>query len=275
VKLKAIFIIFNVLIAVSFLFVFLMPVFFLGWEYAGTFWSANWYLALLFVLVLGVLNAYFIRNWRLFAALEGEDWPGVIAVLEGRVGKGSWFSSGDVRLLVNAYVVTGRPEGIARLESDLKTRKPGVRKKNALILGIPHLLSNDGERIASYFGEFAGDSSVSDTEWLQWSRAFGLMLAGRNDEAREIFHSLIDEDREPIVRALSAYLLEAYAGDDPAERERIDRCKREITSGKTEKEWDRLVEKARGDLYVLILTKLLRDVRTWLYGGSGETTTVS
>ncbi|MFP4151522.1 MAG: hypothetical protein ACLFR8_12445 [Alkalispirochaeta sp.] len=274
-KLKAIFIIFNVLIAVSFLFVFLMPVFFLGWEYAGTFWSANWYLALLFVLVLGLLNAYFIRNWRLFGALEGEDWSAVIEVLEARIRKGSWFTSGDVRLLVNAYVVTGRPEGIVALESDLKTRKPALRKKNALILGIPHLLSNDGTRIAAYFGEFAGQSGVSDAEWLRWSHGFGLMLEGKNDEAREIFHSLIDDERDPIIRALSAYLLEAYAGSDPAERERIDRCKEQITSEKAGNEWDRIVEKAREDLYVLILTKLLRDVRVWLYGERDETTTVS
>lgn len=269
-KLKAIFIIFNILIGVSFLFVFLMPAFFLGWEYATTFWSSNWYLAVLFVAVLAVLNVYFGRNWRLFTALEREDWDGVIAVLENRVFQKHRANTGNIRLLVNAYVVRSKTEGITRLEEELREHNPSALRKNALILGIPHLLSNDGEEIATYYGEFVDTTTGSQAEWLQWSRAFGLMLQQRAEEARSTLETLCENGSDTVVRALSGYLLEAYAAPDGVQRERIDRTRDTITKKYTAAEWDRIVEKARSDLYVLILSKLLRDVRGWLYGSNDE-----
>ena len=95
-------------------------------------------------MILAVLNGYFGRNWRVFTALEREDWDGVIEVLENRIFRYHRVNSGDVRLLVNAYVVRSRTEGIARLEGELRKHKPAALPKNALLLGIPHLLSNDG-----------------------------------------------------------------------------------------------------------------------------------
>lgn len=264
-KLKAIFVIFNILIGVSFLFVVFMPAFFLGWEYAGVFWASNWYLALLFLLVLGILNTYFVYNWRLFTALQNEDWDAVILVLEKRVFDRKRFTAGNIRLLVNAYVVRARTSGIGRLEDALRTHKPKVLRKHALLLGIPHLLSNDGAEIATYYGEFAEDASGHRKEWLRWGFAFGRMLEQRPQDARETLDELCDHASDPIVRALSGYLLEAYAQKDADERRRIDACRASITSSHSAAEWDALVEKARTDLYVLILSKLLRDVREWLY----------
>lgn len=264
-KLKVIFLIFNVLIGVSFLFVFLMPAFFLGWDYAGAFWASNWYLAILFVVVLTVLNVYFGWNRRLFSALEREDWDGVISVLERRIYTRRRYGNGSVRLLVNAYVVRGKNESILRLEEELKAKRPRLQTKNALILGIPHLLSNDGKRIAEYYGQFIGEVSGRDADWLRWSRSFGLMLDQRADEARETLDDLADDADDEIVQALSAYLLEAFTGTDHDESDRINACKQRLTERHSAAEWDKMVEKARGDLNVLILSKLLRDVRTWLY----------
>lgn len=264
-KLKAIFIIFNVLIAISFLFVFLMPAFFLGWDYAGTFWAANWYLALLFIAVLSILNVYFGRNWRLFTALEQEDWDRVIQVLEERIYKGKRKAQGNIRLLVNAYVVRSKSEEITRLEEHLRTHEPRALQKNALLLGIPHLLSNNGEEIVSYYSEFLDSAQGAQAEWLQWSTAFGNMLQQKADVARGSLETLCDNGKDTIVRALSGYLLEAYAAQDEEQRVRIDRCRESITAKYSSAEWDKVVEKSRSDLYVLILSKLLRDVREWLY----------
>jgi signal transduction histidine kinase len=265
VKLKAIFVIFNILIGVSFLFVVFMPAFFLGWEYAAVFWASNWYLALLFLLVLGILNTYFVYNWRLFTALQNEDWDAVILALEKRVFERKRYAAGNIRLLVNAYVVRARTEAISRLEEELRAHKPKVLRKNALLIGIPHLLSNDGAEIATYYGEFVKAASGRRKEWLRWSFAFGRMLEQRPQDARETLDDLCDNASDPIVRALSGYLLEAYAQKDESERQRIDACREVITSSHSAVEWDALVEKARTDLYVLILSKLLRDVREWLY----------
>ncbi len=77
-KFKAIYILFNVVLVVSFLVIFLMPVFLLGSDYFSLFWTRNWVIAVVFVVTLAALNTYFLLNWGLFTRLEREDWPGLI-----------------------------------------------------------------------------------------------------------------------------------------------------------------------------------------------------
>ena len=52
-KFRLLFIIFNFVILASFLLIFLMPAFVLGWEYTSVFWSTNWPVGLVFLVVLG------------------------------------------------------------------------------------------------------------------------------------------------------------------------------------------------------------------------------
>ena len=65
-KFRTIFILFNVVIIVSFLFVFLLPLFLLGPESSLGFWKGNWYLALFFLALIAGLNAFFIVNRQTF-----------------------------------------------------------------------------------------------------------------------------------------------------------------------------------------------------------------
>ena len=265
-KLKTILIIFNVLIGLSFLFVFLMPAFFLGWDYAGVFWKTNWYLAVLFAAVFVILNTYFAGNWKLFSALEREDWRAVSEVLEQRVYKRRDYSRGNVRLLVNAYVVLSEIEKISALETELRKKSYRAMKKNALVLGIPHLLSNDGAEIASYYGEFIDQNGATESDWMRWCNAFGLMLQQRTEDARYALKELCAHAKDTIVRGLSAYLLDAYAQHDTEDTDRISNCRKEITDRYDRSRWRNKVENERANLYVLILGKLIRDVEEWLYG---------
>jgi hypothetical protein len=265
VKLKTIFIIFNVLIGISFLFVFLMPGMFLGWEYAGVFWRENWYLILLFLAVFGLLNGYFSLNRRLFVALEREDWDAVISVLEKRVLEKHRFTTGNIRLLVNACVIRSRSDRIRAIENAIRQHRPRKLGSNALLLGIPHLLSNNGAEIVEYYGPFRDSISGRRGDWIRWSYAFGLMLQEKTSEAAETLRTLCTDGKDPVVRAVSAYLLEAYAGTDEGIRGTIDATRAALKTAHSPAEWERLVERQRSELYVLILSKLLQDVTEWLY----------
>ncbi|MFW5694597.1 MAG: hypothetical protein ACOCYB_05475 [Alkalispirochaeta sp.] len=265
VKLKAIFIIFNVLVAFSFLFVFFMPAFFLGWDYARVFWTSNWYLAAIFVIVLVVLNTYFISNRRLFSALEAEDWDAVISVMEHRVYHKHRYSTGNIRLLVNAYVVTSQSEKVQQLEDHLRDTRYAVVRRNALIFGIPHLLSNDGEEMARYYGEFLDTGRGEDRDWIRWNYAFACMLKKDLSEARTILEELCNRVKPGVISAVSAYLLSAYGDESPDAVALSDRTRSAIRTAMSRAEWNKKVEKARGDLHVLVLSKLLQDVEAWLY----------
>ena len=267
-KLKSIFIIFNVLVVISFLFVFFLPAFFLGWDYTAVFWGDNWYLAVLFLAVLAILNVYFGRNWRLFTALEHEDWDAVISVMERRVfGRGP-VRQGNVRLLINAYVVTNRTGKVGELELHLREHAPKVLQRSALLFGIPHLLSNNGEEMAAYYGEFLETGSRRDREWIRWNYAFALMLQQRLDEAREILLELARETKPGLLQALSAYLLDAY--QDGATKEIVGQSRSAIQSALSRREWQKRVDDERSELHILVLSKLLRDVEEWLYGDAAE-----
>lgn len=283
-KLKAVFIIFNAIVVVTFLLVFLMPLFFLGFEFTMVFWRSNWYLAVLFFLVLAILNGYFVINWPLFSALEREDWHGIAGVLEKRVHQRHRYSDQNIRLLVNASVVTGRPEKIVALEKHLREHKPDLVRRHVLRLAIPHLLSNDGDEIARYFQEFrrAGPGSGAtgsrgSTEqafWIEWGYAFGLMLQGQLQEGRATLTRIVDEAPAGIVRAISLYLLVPHSGSDgvvsdgdAADGTTPDGEARRaaLVAALPRDQWRKKVEREQSELHVLVLGRLLRDVEEWLY----------
>ena len=72
-KFRLIFIVFNVVLVISFLVIYVTPLLILGWSYTRIFWANNWYLPVIFVGIIGVLNAYFASNRKLFRLLENED----------------------------------------------------------------------------------------------------------------------------------------------------------------------------------------------------------
>ena len=76
-KFKTIFLLFNIIIVISFVFIFFMPVFMLGADYGITFWQKNWPLAIFFVLILAAFNGFFLSNWQVFSLIEAERWDSI------------------------------------------------------------------------------------------------------------------------------------------------------------------------------------------------------
>ena len=265
-KLNTIVIIFNLLIVVSFLFVFLLPVSFLGWEFATGFWADHWYLTLIFVAVLVLLDGYFARNAALFSALEKEHWPRVIDTLRHRIYTKGRASDQNVYLLVNAYLVSSKPEGIGELEAHLREHNRKALSRNALLLGIPRLLSSDGERIRSFYGEFRTDQGTRNDEgWVEWCYGYGSLLAGEYDDARASLVPIADRSGPGVLKALAVYLLRPFVDLDAAFETRIASYRDAITAHLSKRDWERRVDRARGKLHVLVLSTLVRDVGDWLY----------
>ncbi|TVR67396.1 MAG: hypothetical protein EA427_13905 [Spirochaetaceae bacterium] len=277
-KLKTVFVLFNAIVVTTFLLVFLMPVFFLGIEFSTIFWRSNWYLAVLFVLVLLILNSYFAINWPLFSALENENWREIADVLEKRIRTRGRYSESNMRLLLNAYVVSGSTGKIQELEEHLRTRKPDVLEHHALRFGIPHLLSNDGKQIERYFAEFrrpggAGDGAVSTRRrgksdkvyWVEWGYAFGLLLQERLDEGRTILQQIVKSAPAGIVRALALYLLAPHSEQEKTGDSDTEAARRDLVRELPREAWEKQLERERAELHILVLSRLLRDVEEWLY----------
>lgn len=263
VKFKAVFVLFNLVIVVSFLVIYLMPLAMLGWDYTRTFWSENWGLPVLFGLILVGLNVYFARNWRLFRLLEQEDWDGLIEHLEHRIYKRNTLVQQQCRILVNAYLVRSRLDDIARLEREIRDRRPKLLKALVMPIGIRYLLGNDPEASSAYFGEFV-DQRCREAGWVRFSHGFALLLSDDREGAATAFRRVIEEERDRVLLLLTLYLAE---GIEPGTWSgHIDElCRRTSPEKLTSR-----IERERSRVQVVILSRLIDEAKEWLFRDSSS-----
>ncbi len=281
-KFRTIFTLFNVVILSSFAFVFLMPLFVLGPGPAFDFWKDNWYLGLFFLLLIAGLNAFFLANRRVFLLVEREDWGGLSAYLvksmfgSGRSRPGR-FRSSRVRLLINAYLLQSDAEGIARLESELAAKRPDLLRKNALLFGVTRLLSGRHAEAESFLKDYLSAKDADSPDWLGFDYGFSLIMQKRIAEARPYVEAALASG-DAVLRGLAAYLLDTLCAEaEPVEAERdsarqkADSCRELLRKRFSEARWAKEVERAKGEVHIVILSKLVDEAGRWLFDKSAAT----
>ncbi len=264
-KFKTIFILFNAVIILSFLIIYCMPLLILGWEYTRFFWSKNWFLPLIFVAVIAGLNTYFIINWKLFRYLETENWDNLRNYLEKQIYQKNRVKPQYIRVLVNAYLVSSEVDKITELEQYLKKDHQDYRTKFALILGIPKILSNDREEMKSYYREFLPITSGRDGAWIKWCFAFAGMYGDEKENAKYTLLEISSQKKDPVLRLLTMYLLDGFRKEDPSVETTVRNFLEETTEEHTPATWEKLMEKHKRDIFVVILSKLIEDAAAWLF----------
>lgn len=273
-KFKTIFILFNAVVVFSFVFIFLFPLFLLGGEYALGFWKSNWFLALFFLVILGVLNGFFLSNWKLFELVEKEDWKALSDWLRVRIFEKGSIRGQYVRLYVNAAMLQSDLGAIDRLESLLREKKPALLRRQAVLFGVGYLLRNDSDASLKFFEPYLEASDVEARGWLWFDYGFSLILKNRAAEALPWLRKAA-ANRDHVLSLLSVYLagnlaaasLPSLAGKEEAEsfaRERRESLRKRFTPER----WSREVEKAKNDVHVVILSRLIDDAGRWLFDAS-------
>ncbi|HUX19995.1 MAG TPA: hypothetical protein VMW69_02075 [Spirochaetia bacterium] len=271
-RFRLIFILFNVVLVISFLVIYLMPLVILGWDYTKMFWTNNWFLPIIFVFIIGVLNLYFALNWRLFKLLEHEDWNGLVVYLETQVYKRHRLRKQYIRILANGYLVNSRNEDIGKLASYLKEKKPRYLVYFGLLFGIPHLLQNDPNAMESYFAALLEVRKLPNRNWIEWNHAFSLVMLKRHDEATNELVGVANREKEPVLLLLCIYLLDAFANGNREAERLVTEGKKALKGRFTPATWQRAVESAKDNVEVVILTKLLGEATEWLFsfGATGD-----
>ncbi|MGO8695220.1 MAG: hypothetical protein ACLQMF_16280 [Rectinemataceae bacterium] len=269
-KFRTIFVLFNIVIVASFLFVFLMPFFLLGSDYSFAFWKSNWYLALFFIALIAGLNAFFLTNRRVFILVEREDWSSLAAYLVDRIFRRGRFRSSHIRLLVNAYLLQSDVEGIERLEAELASKKPALLRKHAVLFGVTRLLRNRSAEAESFFASYLDAKDVESREWLRFDYAFSLVLQKRIVDALPYLRALV-VSKDAVLALLSAYFLGSLGAASVGSDERSAvlalsdetraRLKKRFPGGR----WAKEVERAKNEVHIVILTKLIDDASRWLF----------
>lgn len=274
-KFKTIFILFNIVLVFSFVFIFFMPFALLGAEYSLAFWKTNWPLALFFIAVLGAFNAFFALNWRLFALVEKEDWDALSSWLVDRIFVGKRYDRRYVRLLVNASLLRSDAETLRRLEEELASRKPAALRRDTLLFLVARSLRNDPLGTDEFLKDKLGAKGVDNPAWVGFYHAFNLMLLKRAQEAVPRLEAGM-RSRDPVLALLSAYLLGSVCAQaaEPDDRAgltgRVEALKRRLASRYKPERWSAETEKAKNEVHIVVLSKLLDDAGAWLYAKNGK-----
>ena len=268
-KFKTIYILFNAVILASFALIFFLPLLMLGPEYFSIFVSRNWIAGLLFLATLVAINLYFLGNWKLFRLLEQEDWPALIQLLEDRVYRRKGLSRNNIKMLVNAYLITSRLDEILSLSAFVEQNRPELTKRFALPFGIPYLLRNDPETAERFFGKFRQDKGATDHDWLVWNYAFALLQQKRVQAAKAALLDVLDRRPEPVLHLLTLYMLDSVSGKDDESSSRIESGRGELARRYTPQSWRRAVDSASKNLEVVLLSPIVQDASAWLFPRSG------
>ena len=269
-RFRLLFVLFNAMIAGLFAMVFSMPVIVLGWDHARLFWTANWPVAIVFIVVVAGLNGYFVTNRGFLTLLEKEDWKGLAGWLERRVVKGTFVTRQHVEMLVNACLVTGALDRLRAVEHAVTSRRPRLLKRFAAEFGVRYLVSADPAESESYFGRMVSDPGVGSPLWVRFFHGVTLRLSGRADEARGQLVAVLAEARDPVLRLLCAYLLDRSADNPDDVRAMVANTRSGLSTRYDDSAWAAVRERRRGDLRLVAMGSLLDAASAWLWTNGGS-----
>jgi hypothetical protein len=248
--------------------IFLLPVFMLGADYAGLFWQESWYIAVIFICIIGFINILYFSNRKTLACLESENWPELKLILEDKIFIRKHLRKTNVRMYISTCIASSSISDIGRLESLLKTENPGNLDYWALQLGLPHLLCNDPADMKEYFGTFI-DRNAREKGWIKWNYCFALLLLKENDEAVEILKSLAADASDSILRLASLYMLDPFKSEEGV-RGVVEQGRAELRMKMPEVSLQSELDKRKDNVQMLFLTQIISKASSWLYKDENE-----
>lgn len=268
-KFKALFISFNIVLLLSFVTVFLLPMLVLGGSFMLEFWSKNWFFGAIFLFVFLAVNAVFLSYWKMLSYLEKEDWPGLSQYLESEVFERKRYNSRKVRLLCDSLLLLGDFATVGKLEELLRSERPRLFSTIGIRFVAACLLSGDYGRMMSLIAELRA-LKCPDGEWLGFYAAFSGTLRSLPDEAATGFMPLATAGKEPLVVALSGYLAgDVLAKKLPARQTELsdaaDSARARLSAKYSRKKWAGYVEDMKADMHVVVLGKLIDESNRWLF----------
>ena len=265
-KFKLIILFFNFFILLSFAAVFFLPVSVLGWGYIAEFWSDNWLLPVFFIFLVVFLNIYFLSNWSILKHVEKGDWQSLVPVLEGRVFGKKRITYSNIRLLIHSYFLLSKLDRFYKLESLVKSEKPGLYKKSFLMFSSLHLVSDPPEKLESYLEDAYSDKRYKGMDWISMFYAFALLVRSKKEEASGVLKKLESTEKkkaDPVLRLSALYFMSLCAL--PEENDVIESKKTAFTSRIPRVKFKKIFEKEKGELNVLFFSKLIVLAEEWAY----------
>lgn len=262
--------IFNIVLLLCFLTVFLLPAFILDFSFMAEFWKKSWYIGGLFPVLLVAVNSVYFSNRKLLAKLEAEDWPGLAQHLETEIFTRKKASVRKVRLLTDSLILVNDFSTIKKLEAFVDEHKPSLYNRCATGFAAAALISSDYDFITRVSGK-ANAAGSGEREWLDLLSGVSLQVRKQYSEAGDILLPLSAASRDPVVAVLSGYicgvlLAPKLGGRSDSLTAAGKAAKQKIASHMDKKKWLRMIEESKSSMHVVILGRMLDEAGAWLYG---------
>jgi hypothetical protein len=263
VKFKLIFFIFNAIVLFSFLFISLLPVFMLGWEYAAPFWQKSWYLLILFLAILGGLDWYFLRNWKFFSLMESQKWDDVQDYLENRMLRDHRYSEQGMQVLIEIYARKMQIDKLIAFAEDLKENRPALYRRNRLNLSVGYLLKDDYRSLMAFFDDVVSSDTIVAGGWADWFWAFSALRNEDRDAGLARFRLIATRARDELLLVITLYMMISVMGvavDD-------DRSLRFLAGFKEKYHpalWAKKIEGRQDQIYIRTLSAVLQQAGEWI-----------
>lgn len=213
-SLNNLFILFNASLLFGILLIMLLPVAVLG---GGVFLFLAKITSIigLMLLLLFLVNLYYLKNRKLFLWLEQENWPEIKRFLQSEIYGKNRFKSFYIQLLSEVAIRLDDLNLLIVLRKELQQRgRCRLLSRFALELGLPYLLEDLGEKSELYFGE------VKEYKFLPfkvrcWSGLFygiALLMQDKADYGlKELDILLHQKNSGPLIHLICIQLLEEFA----------------------------------------------------------------
>ena len=262
-KYKLIIIFFNIFMLFSFLCLFFMPIIVFGMEYLTEFWLKNWFLPLIFLAVILIINLFFVFNWSIISYTKTGNWDGLAAVLEKRIFEKKIITYSNIRLLVYSYFLLGKENKIKTLEKFIKEKKRSLYNKTFLMFCCSNLISMPNDSLQIYFEEAVNNKSLKGTDWILINYAFVLISGKEFDKALETLGKIEKVKNNPILELIKLYFLHIASHEE--DQGNINLLKENFIKKVSVIKFEKKFEIEKGDIHILFLSKIINQAKEWAF----------
>jgi len=125
-----------------------------------------------------------------------------------------------------------------------------------------------------FFRKHRDDGGGTGGIWVRWNYAFSLLLNKKKEEAKNLLIKLQKElfrgRKEPVLLLLCLYLLAAYSEEDRGIQNIVDESSAKLKNRYSPAEWERVMERSKTNIEVVILSKLVSEAGEWLQNYNGQ-----
>jgi len=243
-----------------------MPITIFGLGQITEFWLNNWFLPLIFFVIILVINLFFIFNWSIINYTKTGNWDGVAAILEKRIYEKKFITYSNIRLLVYSYFLLGKENKIKNLEKYIKEKKRSIYNKTFLMFCCANLISDSNSNLQIYFEEAANNKSLKGMDWILINYAFVLISGKEFDKALTIVEKIEKVKNNPVLELIKLYFM--YIASHQEDRENINLLKDKFIKKVSAVKFDKKFEIEKGDIHILFLSKIINQAKDWAYGTS-------